>query len=66
MQLTPPQPPRDDEIEALRIGLSGFNKGHAGTHLRERIASFIKDEEGKVQGGIIADIKWGWLHVDWL
>ena len=52
MQLTPPQPPQDDEIEALRIGLSGFNKGHAGTHLRERIASFIKDKEGKVHGGM--------------
>ncbi len=44
MQLTTPQPPQDDEIEALRIGLSGYNTGHAGTHLRERIASFIKDE----------------------
>ena len=41
---------------------SATNKDHAGTHPRERIASFIKDEEGKVHGGIIADIK-GWLHV---
>ncbi|BBS85489.1 hypothetical protein WP7W18E02_03860 [Aeromonas media] len=64
MQLTTPQPPQDDEIEALRIGLSGYNLGHAGAHLRERIASFIKDEQGKVYGGIIADIKWGWLHVN--
>lgn len=66
MQLTPPQMPQEDEIDALRIGLSGYNIGHAGTHLRERIASFIKDKEGKVHGGIIADIKWGWLHIDWL
>ncbi|NEX82120.1 GNAT family N-acetyltransferase [Aeromonas rivipollensis] len=66
MQLTTPQPPQDDEIEALRVGLSGYNLGHAGTHLRERIASFIKDKEGKVHGGIIADIKWDWLYVDWL
>ncbi|MEN9584753.1 MAG: hypothetical protein RLZZ616_1759, partial [Pseudomonadota bacterium] len=43
MQLTPPQTPQEDEIDALRIGLSGYNIGHAGTHLRERIASFIKD-----------------------
>lgn len=35
MQLTPPQPPQDDEIKELRIGLSGYNKDHAGTHLRE-------------------------------
>ncbi len=55
MQLTPPQPPQDDEIEALRIGLSGYNKDHAGTHLRERIASFIKDEEGKVHVSIHQD-----------
>jgi len=34
MQLTPPQPPQDDEIEALRIGLSGYNKDHAGPQSR--------------------------------
>lgn len=62
MQLTPPQPPQDDDVEALRIGLTGYNVSQAGSQLfelrRERIASFIKDEEGKVHGGIIADIKW--------
>ncbi|MFM5622113.1 GNAT family N-acetyltransferase [Aeromonas veronii] len=70
MQLTPPQPPQDDDVEALRIGLTGYNVSQAGPQLyelrRERIASFIKDKEGKIHGGIIADIKWGWLHVDWL
>lgn len=66
MRLTPPLPPQDEELDALRIGLSGYNTAQAGTHLRERIASFIKDEQGKVLGGIVADIKWVWLHVDWL
>ncbi|HGY1009650.1 TPA: GNAT family N-acetyltransferase [Aeromonas salmonicida] len=66
MRLTPPLPPQDEELDALRIGLSGYNTDKAGTHPRERIASFIKDEQGKVLGGIVADIKWGWLHVDWL
>lgn len=66
MRLTPPLPPQDEELDALRIGLSSYNTAQAGTHLRERIASFIKDEQGKVLGGIVADIKWGWLHVDWL
>ena len=66
MRLTPPLPPQDEELDALRIGLSGYNTAQAGTHLRERITSFIKDEQGKVLGGIVADIKWGWLHVDWL
>lgn len=66
MRLTPPLPPQDEELDALRIGLSGYNTAQAGTHLRERIASFIKDAQGMVLGGIVADIKWGWLHVDWL
>ena len=66
MQLTLPQPPQSDDLDALRAGLSGYNLAMAGSHQREQIASFIKDEEGKVLGGILADIKWGWLHVDWL
>lgn len=66
MKLTPPLPPDERDLDALRIGLSGYNQIAAGSHLRERIASFIKDEHGKVLGGIVADIKWGWLHIDWL
>ncbi len=66
MHLTPPHPPAEQDVDALRIGLSGYNISQAGTHLREHIASFIKDDAGKVHGGITADLKWGWLHVDWL
>lgn len=50
MQLTPPQTPQSDDLDALRAGLSGYNLAMAGSHQREQIASFIKDEEGKVLG----------------
>lgn len=66
MQLTPPQPPQDHEFEALRRGLNGFNEAVTGPLHRERIASFIKDEEGAVLGGILGEIKWGWLHIEGL
>ncbi|MCE9923926.1 GNAT family N-acetyltransferase [Aeromonas media] len=66
MQLTKPQPPHDHEFEALRNGLNGFNVAVTGQLLRERIASFIKDEEGAVLGGILGEIKWGWLHIEGL
>ncbi len=46
MQLTPPQPPQAHEFEALRRGLNGFNEAVTGPLHRERIASFIKGEEG--------------------
>ncbi|PJG60455.1 GNAT family N-acetyltransferase [Aeromonas cavernicola] len=66
MYLTAIQAPQEDEIDALRMGLTDYNVSQAGCYLRERIASVIKDEQGKIHGGIIADIRWGWLHVDWL
>ncbi|WP_429111213.1 GNAT family N-acetyltransferase [Aeromonas rivipollensis] len=66
MQLTKPQPPQADEFAALRNGLNGFNEAITGQLKRERIASFIKDEEGVVLGGILGEIKWGWLHIDGL
>lgn len=66
MQLTPPQPPQDHEFEALRRGLNGFNEAVTGPLYRERIASFIKDEAGVVLGGILGEIKWGWLHIEGL
>jgi GNAT superfamily N-acetyltransferase len=66
MQLTKPQPPHNHEFDALRRGLNGFNEAVTGHHYRERIASFIKDEEGSVLGGILGEIKWGWLHIEGL
>ncbi|MEZ6995122.1 MULTISPECIES: GNAT family N-acetyltransferase [unclassified Aeromonas] len=66
MQLTPPQPPQDHEFEALRRGLNGFNEAVTGPLHRERIASFIKDEAEVVLGGILGEIKWGWLHIEGL
>ncbi|RQM62664.1 GNAT family N-acetyltransferase [Aeromonas enteropelogenes] len=64
MQLTPPQTSQDHEFAALRSGLNGFNEAVTGHHHRERIASFIKDEDGVVLGGILGEIKWGWLHIE--
>ena len=44
MQLTPPQPPQDDGSKRCALVSRATTRGHAGTHLRGRIASFIKDE----------------------
>lgn len=66
MHITAPVTPRNEEFEALRLGLNGFNAGFIDDILRERIGAFVKDESDKVMGGILGDIKWGWLYVEGL
>nr|WP_256353379.1 GNAT family N-acetyltransferase [Aeromonas sp. sif2416] len=66
IQLTAPQSPQLTDFDALRTGLNRFNESVTGPLPRERIASFVKDEEGRVRGGILGEIKWGWLHIEGL
>ncbi|KGJ93754.1 GCN5-related N-acetyltransferase [Colwellia psychrerythraea] len=66
MILTNPLPPEDDDFEALRAGLTEFNESFTGAVFREKISSFIKDDSGKIVGGILGEINWGWLHIQGL
>ena len=66
MELTKPLPPQDDDIEALRTGLTKFNESFTGAVFREKISSFIKDDSGKIVGGILGEINWNWMHIQGL
>ncbi len=43
MQLTPPQTPQEDEVEAPRIGLSGYNVIQAGPFIRSRTTRYFSN-----------------------
>jgi len=66
MMLTNPLPPEDGDFEALRTGLTKFNESFTGAVFREKISSFLKDDSGKIVGGILGEINWGWLHIQGL
>jgi GNAT superfamily N-acetyltransferase len=66
MHNTLPAAPKDEKFEALKLGLNSFNAGFVNEILHEKVASFVKDESDKVMGGILGDIKWGWLYVEGL
>ena len=66
MELTKPLPPQDDDIEALRTGLTKFNESFTGAVFREKISSFVKDDSGKIVGGILGEINWNWMHIQGL
>jgi ribosomal protein S18 acetylase RimI-like enzyme len=66
MELTKPLPPQDDDIEALRTGLTKFNEAFTGAVFREKISSFVKDDSGVIVGGILGEINWNWMHIQGL
>jgi ribosomal protein S18 acetylase RimI-like enzyme len=66
MKLTKPLPPEDSDFEALKAGLTEFNESFTGPVFREKISSFVKDDSGKIVGGILGEINWGWLHIQGL
>ncbi len=66
MKLTPVLPPQACEFEALKYGLTQYNEGFTGTVFREKIAAFVKNDEGLIVAGVLGEIHWNWLHIQGL
>lgn len=66
MRITEVSQPQENDFEVLKNGLNGFNEQHTGTLFREKISSFVKDENNQTVGGILGEIKWGWLYIEGL
>ena len=66
MKVTEVAAPSEQDFEVLKAGLGGYNEGFTGRLYREKVSCFVKDESGVTRGGIIGEIKWGWLYVEGL
>lgn len=53
MKLIPVLPPQACEFEALKYGLTQYNEGFTGTVFREKIAAFVKNDEGLIVAGVL-------------
>lgn len=66
MKLTPPAAPKDEDFLALKTGLTEFNESFTGAVFREKVACFVKSDQGHVVAGVLGEINWNWLHVQGL
>jgi GNAT superfamily N-acetyltransferase len=63
MKLTLENDPAPADIQAVRDGLDAFNQKHVGPDLYQPLNLFVRDGDGAVQGGLLGETFWDWLHI---
>ena len=58
-------PPAADR-EAIIAGLRSYNRSHAIAPGWSPMTLLLRDEAGTVQGGLIGESGWDWLHIQFL
>ena len=56
--------PQQDEIEFVAQQISNFNRNCAGESNYKRLVIFLRDQGGRIVGGLVGETSRQWLHVD--
>lgn len=54
----------EEEADYLRESLGRFNEPFAGPTNSEQFRLAVRDENGKVTGGVLASCMWEWLYIN--
>ena len=58
--------PTESDLAQVRAGLMGFNESRAGPVEIRRMAVYLRDDGGAIQGGLVGFFAWKWLSIEWL
>jgi GNAT superfamily N-acetyltransferase len=53
----------DDDVAVVQSGLRAFNVARIGDPAEEPVHIFLRDEAGRIVGGLLGHIRWRWLYV---
>ncbi len=53
LKITDVAQPSEENFEALKIGLNGFNEHFTGQLYREKVSAFAKDDKNQIVSGIL-------------
>ena len=53
----------DEDIATVQAGLRAFNVARLGDPGEEPVRIFLRDESGRIVGGLLGHIRWRWLYV---
>jgi GNAT superfamily N-acetyltransferase len=58
--------PSDEDLATIGGGLYAFNEAEVGPSNNVPLAVLLRDEGGRLVGGISGYTAWGWLFIRWL
>ena len=58
--------PAEADVKAVEHGLNAYNEPFSGPYLPRPLAIFLRGDEGRVLGGLVADTSDDWLKIDML
>jgi GNAT superfamily N-acetyltransferase len=58
--------PKPQDVTAVRDGLRRFNHPHLGEAATAAMGIFLRDPAGAVVGGLVGEMRLGWLHISML
>ena len=58
------EPERDETYAAVLRGLSAHNAARIGERNGKPLTIGLRDEAGSIVGGLVGELKWQWLHVE--
>jgi GNAT superfamily N-acetyltransferase len=64
--IAPVEKPTDEMWEVIGHGIGQYNQQHGGPEGFQHLCLALHDAEGKVVGGLIGEIYWGWLYINLL
>ena len=54
------------DLAQIRAGLMAFNDSQKGPVEIQRVAVYLRDDDGAIQGGLVGFFAWRWLSIEWL
>ncbi|HYH84622.1 MAG TPA: GNAT family N-acetyltransferase [Pyrinomonadaceae bacterium] len=64
LTITVESQPSEEERRKVIDGLVGYNGSQTGDASYTSFTVLLRDPGGEVVGGLLAEVYWGWLHVD--
>lgn len=63
LKLTLESNPESEDLEVISTGLEQFNEKRVGRDNFESLTVFLRNKQGAVVGGCVAETYWEWLYI---